>query len=105
MSWLAWATLWWIGLGVALAVVTQSGEVWRKWWVRVAALLLSLTTLDQLGSDAAPFSSLLAASPRWVQQITASFGNGCGGIGAVAQLACNPPVAAGPVSARSDDPR
>jgi hypothetical protein len=93
MTWLAWATVWWIGLGVALALATQSGAGWRKWWVRVTALLLSLATLDQLGSDPEAANRLVATSPEWVRQLAASLGQGCEGIGVVAQLACPDPLA------------
>jgi hypothetical protein len=88
MSWYAWATLWWIGVGVALALATQTGAGWRKWWVRVAVLLLSLTTLDRIATDPLAVSELLAAAPSWAQGIAASLGDGCESVGAVAQLAC-----------------
>ena len=101
MSWYAWAIIWWIGLGAALAIATNSGEGWRKWWVRVAVLLLSLTTLDGFSAAAPNVNPLLASAPTWVQEFAASLGAGCESVGSVAQLACNGSISAAEPSAVS----
>lgn len=100
MGWLSWATLWWIALGVAIAIATRSSEGWGRWWLRVAALLLSLATLDQLGGGTRPMSRLVAASPAWVQQVAVSLDAVCNGVGSTAGFVCDETVPAGLPAAR-----
>jgi hypothetical protein len=105
MSWYVWSIAWWVVVGGVLAVATNRGEGWRKWWVRVAALLLSLTTVEQLGATA-PGTQLMTAAPTWFQQVASAISQGCDPVGLVAHLACNAPVATAPASeAASSDPR
>ena len=91
MSWYVWSIVWWFVVGGVLAVATNRAEGWRKWWVRVAALLISLTTVEQLGA-LAPGSQLMTSAPTWLQQFASSVSQGCDPVGLVAQLACNAPV-------------
>jgi len=91
MSWYVWSIVWWLVVGGVLAIATNRAEGWRKWWVRVAALLISLTTVQQLGTFA-PDSQLMTAAPTWIQQVASAISQGCDPVGLVAQLACNAPV-------------
>jgi hypothetical protein len=104
MSWYAWSIVWWVGLGAVLAVATNGGQGWRKWWLRVAALLLSITTLEQFGPRLPDVTRGIASSPAWMQEIVATMGRSFESVGVVAQLAPKDQVAeiehAPPVSAR-----
>jgi hypothetical protein len=91
MSWYVWSIIWWFVVGGVLAVATNRGEGWRKWWVRVAALLLSLTTVQQLGTIG-PGAQLMTSAPAWFQDVATSLAQGCDPVSLVAQLACSAPV-------------
>ena len=93
MSWYAWSVVWWVGLGAVLAVATNGGQGWRKWWVRVAALLLSITTVQQFGPRVPEVTRVLASSPDWMQGVATSVGRGFESVGLVAQIASTDPVA------------
>jgi hypothetical protein len=106
MSWYVWSIAWWFVVGGVLAVATNRGLGWRKWWVRVAALLLSLTTMEQLGAMS-PGTQLMSAAPMWLQQVASVISEGCGPAGGlVAHFACAAPVATARASeAPSQDAR
>ncbi|HVH20152.1 MAG TPA: hypothetical protein VNF72_17805 [Myxococcota bacterium] len=91
MSWYAWSVVWWVGLGAVLAVATNGGQGWRKWWVRVAAILLSITTVQQFGPRVPEVTRVLASSPDWMQGVATSVGRGLN-VGLVAQIASTDPV-------------
>lgn len=92
MSWYVWSVVWWVGLGAVLAVATNGGRGWRKWWVRVAALLLSITTLQQLGPRVPDVTRALASTPDWMQGVATTVSRGFESVGSVAQLAFNESV-------------
>jgi len=92
MNWYVWSIAWWFVVGGVLALATNGGEGWRKWWVRVAALLISLTTVERFGTFA-PDGQLMTSAPAWLQQLATSIAQGCDPVGLVAQLPCNAPVA------------